>query len=348
MAFAYSPLLECVLSLHVLVEPKHHPLQHPWVRRMRRLPAPLKRRIADFSFVYRQLVPDFVFPAPGDQYGSFDDELAKLAKLSPLDIAFEFTRPVWDHGGTRDPAQLKRKRVREGALANAELRGGSRELAALAFDDPPALARAFCELVREYWDAAFAEEWERLEPRLADAVTDAGLLIAREGVYALLARLSTQLVVDPKREEFGKDVPHQHRVTPDEENPLVFVPSAYVWPHVLINCDAPWPLGVVYPAPFVLRDARPEIPDAELLRVLRAVADDTRLRALKLIAERPRSTQELAPMVGITEAGLSKHLRALHEAGLVETRREGYYVLYSLVRDRVEPISEALLGYLEG
>jgi DNA-binding transcriptional ArsR family regulator len=162
-------------------------------------------------------------------------------------------------------------------------------------------------------------------------------------VYALLARLSTQLLVDPRREEFGKDVPHDHVVEPD---PVVFVPSAYVWPHVLINCDEPWPLGVIYPAPFVVRDARPEIPDAELLRVLRAVADDTRLRALKLIAERPRSTQELAPIVGISEAGLSKHLRALHEAGLVETRREGYYVLYSLVRDRVEPISEALLEYL--
>ena len=39
LAFAYSPLLEAVLSLHVLTEPKHHPLQHQWVRQMRALPA---------------------------------------------------------------------------------------------------------------------------------------------------------------------------------------------------------------------------------------------------------------------------------------------------------------------
>ena len=33
----YSPLLEAVLSLHVLAAPRHHALQHGWVRAMRRL-----------------------------------------------------------------------------------------------------------------------------------------------------------------------------------------------------------------------------------------------------------------------------------------------------------------------
>jgi len=36
VAFSYSPAMEAVLSLHVLVEPKHHPVQHEWVRAMRR------------------------------------------------------------------------------------------------------------------------------------------------------------------------------------------------------------------------------------------------------------------------------------------------------------------------
>jgi Family of unknown function (DUF5937) len=38
VAFSYSPAMEAVLSLHVLVEPKHHPVQHTWVRAMRRSP----------------------------------------------------------------------------------------------------------------------------------------------------------------------------------------------------------------------------------------------------------------------------------------------------------------------
>ncbi|MFL5973080.1 MAG: ArsR/SmtB family transcription factor [Gaiellaceae bacterium] len=47
--------------------------------------------------------------------------------------------------------------------------------------------------------------------------------------------------------------------------------------------------------------------------------DQTRLRALKLIAQRPRSTQELGPLVGISQAVLSNHLRILARADVLET-----------------------------
>ena len=102
----------------------------------------------------------------------------------------------------------------------------------------------------------------------------------------------------------------------------------------------------MYAAPDLAREAEPRIPPAELLRVLRAVADDTRLRILRLIAERPRTTQELGPLVGLSRAGLSKSLLRLAEAGLVVPRREGYYVVYSLAPDRLDAFAEALRSFL--
>ena len=347
LAFAYSPLLEAVLSLHVLSEPKHHPLQHEWVRRMRSLPPALRRRIADFGFVYRRTMPDCVAPPADSGFRRFEEELEHLGALEPETLGLEFLRPLYDHGGRRDPGLLSDPGVRAHALEQSKFLGASPELAALIFDDSPALARAFAELLHDYWDAAFAEEWERLEPRLADAVTDAGRVIAADGVYALLPGLSRRLRVDAAREEFGLDVPHEHHVEVTEGNRLLLVPSAFVWPHVRVNCDAPWPLSVIYPASFVIADARPRIPSADLVQVLRALADDTRLRALRLIAERPRSTQELAPLVGITEAGLSKHLRQLAQAGVLTTRRDGYYVLYSVDVERLAPLSDTLLSFLQ-
>ena len=127
----------------------------------------------------------------------------------------------------------------------------------------------------------------------------------------------------------------------------MLAPSVYVWPHVRVNCDPPWPLGLVFPASSIVRESRPRIPPAQLTGVLRALADDTRLRALRLIAERPRSTQELAPLVGVTEAALSKHLRTLAEAGLLERHRDGYYVLYRIVPDRVAALAPSLEAFLE-
>jgi DNA-binding transcriptional ArsR family regulator len=346
IAFATSPTLEAVLSLHVLTGPKHHALQHEWVRRARRLPVGLRRRIRAFSFAYHAMVPDFLLPSAHGDDLAFDDELAALRALDPEQAAFEFLRPLWDHEGVRDPAKLRDPDVRAHAERRAEQVGADPVLAALIFDDPAELARRFAALLADYWEAAFGREWTRLEPQLARTVVDAGRTMAREGVYALLGSLSRRLRVDLAREEVGIDIPHHHRVEPTHTNPLVLVPSVYGWPHVHVNCDEPSPFAIVYPAPFIASDARPQIPDAELLRLLRALGDDTRLRALRLIADRPRSTQELAPLVGITEAGLSKHLRTLADAGVLEARRDGYYVLYSLRPERVEPLSSALLTFL--
>jgi DNA-binding transcriptional ArsR family regulator len=313
---------------------------------MRSLPPALKRSIAAFSFAYRRHTPDLFAPSPEAEFPSFAEELTAFSALDDETIALEFSRPLWDHGGRRDARHLKRAEVRTQIQRSAEAMGADPRLAALVYEDPHELAERFAEFIRSYWEHAFAEEWERLEPLLAQTVAETGQRIASEGLYDLVRSLSLRLRVDPEREEFGVDLPHDHRVEVTADRPLVLVPSVYVWPHVQVNCDEPWPLSIVYPAPFLARSAHPPLPSGDLVQLLRALGEQTRLRALKLIAERPRSTQELAPLVGISEAGLSKHLRQLADAGLVEARREGYYVLYSLVPERIEPLSDALRRFL--
>jgi DNA-binding transcriptional ArsR family regulator len=346
IAFAYSPLLEAVLSLHVITEPKHHPLQHPWVRKTRALPPSLRRDIARFSFVYRQFVPEFLMPSPATAYHSFEEELEAIGRLDESTAGLGFLRPLWDHRGTRDERLLEDARIREHVLCYAEELGGDPKLADLIFESPRRLVRHFKSLLAAYWEAAFEAEWGELEPRLAETVAEAGRRIAGDGVYTYLTGLSPQLLIEPRSGEIRRDLPHDHTVEITPSSELVLVPSAFVWPHVRLNCDPPWPPGIVYPAPFLVAEARSKLPSEDVVHVLRALADETRLRAMKLIADRPRSTQELAPLVGISEAGLSKHLRLLARAGLVRSRRDGYYVLYSLEPDRIAPLSDALLAFL--
>jgi DNA-binding transcriptional ArsR family regulator len=164
----------------------------------------------------------------------------------------------------------------------------------------------------------------------------------------MLAELRPRLVVDPERRELGIDLPHHHRVPITAERPLVLVPSVYVWPMVQLNCDEPFLPTLIYPSPSIARNARPKPPSREVVRGLRALADDTRLRALRLIAQEPRSTQELAALIVISEAGLSKHLRILSDAGWVQTRREGYYVLYALAPGALERLPDAVRDYVTG
>jgi DNA-binding transcriptional ArsR family regulator len=65
-----------------------------------------------------------------------------------------------------------------------------------------------------------------------------------------------------------------------------------------------------------------------------------------MIAEQPRTTQELAPLLSLTEAAASAHLRALTRAGLLSARRDGYYVLYRLDAGRLYALIGSLPSYI--
>ena len=71
--------------------------------------------------------------------------------------------------------------------------------------------------------------------------------------------------------------------------------------------------------------------------ILRALADDSRRTVLEALAERPATAGELAALLPIARPGVSRHLRVLREAGLVEVRQEAQRRIYSL---RPEPLAE--------
>ncbi len=175
LAFSYSPSLDAVLSLHVLVEPKHHPAQHPWVRSSRSLPPELKREIAAFAFAYRFYFPEFPFPEPTGEMLDFEAELARVRRTDPGLAGLEFAIPLADRLLGRDPAALDDAQVRAGIRRRArEMGDGTSELAELCLDEPAELLERFAALLGRYWEAAFSREWERIEPQLAESVSEAG------------------------------------------------------------------------------------------------------------------------------------------------------------------------------
>src|SRR5215471_11219581 len=66
----------------------------------------------------------------------------------------------------------------------------------------------------------------------------------------------------------------------------------------------------------------------ELLAALRAVAEPTRLRLLVLCARGELTVSELAQILGQSQPRVSRHLKLLCEAGLLDRFREGSWVFY--------------------
>jgi DNA-binding transcriptional ArsR family regulator len=78
-------------------------------------------------------------------------------------------------------------------------------------------------------------------------------------------------------------------------------------------------------------------PDA----VFAALADPTRRRVLRLVAERgPTSATLLERELPVSRQAIVKHLAVLHRAGLVSGQRAGQEVRYALVSRSLDEVSD--------
>ena len=73
------------------------------------------------------------------------------------------------------------------------------------------------------------------------------------------------------------------------------------------------------------------------LDVLSALAEPNRLRIIQLIRQGPLSVGEIADRLGLSQPQVSKHLRVLHDAGIVEVQAIANRRIYRL---RMEPFAE--------
>src|ERR1700678_2779678 len=71
----------------------------------------------------------------------------------------------------------------------------------------------------------------------------------------------------------------------------------------------------------------------ELLAMLRAAGDPTRLRLTLLLREAELTVSELTDILGQSQPRVSRHLKLLCEAGLLDRFREGNWVFYRLAQN---------------
>lgn len=86
----------------------------------------------------------------------------------------------------------------------------------------------------------------------------------------------------------------------------------------------------------------------QLEAALKAVADPTRTRILKLLEAGELCVCQIQAVLRFAPSTVSKHLSILKAAGLVDDRREGRWIYYTLTREARNPHAEAVLGVVRG
>jgi Family of unknown function (DUF5937)/Helix-turn-helix domain len=295
--FAISPLTEARRSLRVLDDPGGGALHLPWAIEARRLTADLDLSLLRAMEPPDAYTPDFVSPPPTSPLDEFEDGLAVVAATPPERARSEVQRSY-----RRRPSLPA---VLEPFVA-----------------DPAAGVAAVAALLRAYWERALAPHWPRVRALLEGDVLHRARQMADGGAERLFAD------VDPSVSWADGVLSIDKRAQQDvdlEDRGLLFVPSVFTWPDVVLVTDPHWQPTLVYPARGVAtlwETARPEAPDAlgALLGKVRA--------AVLMALDRPRSTTDLARALGVSAGGVSQHLGVLRAAGLVHGHRVGRVVLY--------------------
>ena len=86
----------------------------------------------------------------------------------------------------------------------------------------------------------------------------------------------------------------------------------------------------------------PPAVDEELLVLFKALADESRLKIIGLLASRERSVEELATALGLKASTVSHHLTTLREAGLASMRADGTTHLYRFRPERLRELNRRL------
>ena len=78
--------------------------------------------------------------------------------------------------------------------------------------------------------------------------------------------------------------------------------------------------------------------------IFAALAHPNRLRILEHLRGSPKCNCELAPLLGLEQSNLSRHLKLLEQAGVLTSRKEGLRVHYRVADERIFEMLDLAAG----
>ncbi|WNS44932.1 metalloregulator ArsR/SmtB family transcription factor [Paenibacillus sp. MMS20-IR301] len=327
------PYHEMLCSLHVLHQPEHHPRRLHWAGLMlSTMPLSLIEgihtigRLSDSWLGLTLTLKQGTFAS--SQEGILQLKLLPDAELICLLLAGKFTLGTilaW----LQQPELAANSGTREwngpGKAPDEAARYLLRHLESVR-------TQLFTTL-EQYEQNYFRKEWEYIQPWMSTAATGFQDTVSRSAEKALN-------LLHPRLHAAEGTITaqkaHTYYFRHDQLQLIYVLPSTFIFPHLLMDWTTDslmLPLAVDIPGQPVSED-----PPEDLLRSFKALGDATRLRMLKLLYQSPHCTKQLAPVLGISEAAVSKQLKLLSAAGLVQAERKGNYLFYSTDKEAFDSL----------
>jgi ArsR family transcriptional regulator len=206
--------------------------------------------------------------------------------------------------------------------------------------DPAALKQLVTGHIRWFWKNHLQAEWSRVRPMLEQSAKAFNQIDVSD-----MTRLELVQFVTGKEfteAKWGNEL--------ELAKELIFIPNAHIGPYIrtakvqdnfYIYFGAHLPEGSELYVP--------ELDRAEIVARLSALADDTRLNILQMIAENGQMrSQEIMEAINLSQPSVSRYLTQLTATGYLQERRESGAKIYILNQDRIEKTLKAVHAFLLG
>ncbi len=206
--------------------------------------------------------------------------------------------------------------------------------------DPAALKQLVTGHMRWFWKNYLQTEWNRVRPMLEESAKAFNQVDLSDRTRAEIIEYVT-----------GKQV-HESKWADELLNAkeLIFIPNAHFGPYMRatkIGENFYIYFGAHLPEGSVIRV--PELDRAEIVSRISALADDTRLQILQMIAENGEMrSQEIMEAINLSQPSVSRYLSQLTAAGYLQERRANGAKIYILNEDRIEKTLRAVSAFLLG
>jgi DNA-binding transcriptional ArsR family regulator len=206
--------------------------------------------------------------------------------------------------------------------------------------DPVALKQLVTGHMRWFWKNYLQAEWNRVRPLLEESARAFNKIDFSEMTRVEMIEYVT-----------GKEVTETKwggQLLQAKE--LIFIPNAHFGPYLRatkIGDNFYIYFGAHLPEGSDIRV--PELDRAEIVSRVSALADDTRLQILQLIAEKGEMrSQEIMEVINLSQPSVSRYLSQLTAAGFLQERRANGAKAYILNEDRIEKTLKAVSAFLLG
>ena len=85
----------------------------------------------------------------------------------------------------------------------------------------------------------------------------------------------------------------------------------------------------------------------EFMNITNALADATRVRVLLVLREKELCACQITELFGLAQSTMSKHFYLLKQAGLVDSRKDGRWVYFSLPCKEASPVVKDALAWVQ-